>query len=681
MAKNDPYVNRELSWLKFNERVLEEAEDGKVPAFERIKFVSIFLSNLDEFFMVRVGTLTDQVVSNKIKIDDKTGMTPQDQLDAIFEYVNGLIPRKDKALRHVLSLLKRHEIERILPSQMNKKDETFLNLYFKTELLPLVSPQVIDKRHPFPFLDNLQQYVAVELDTKGENMRVGVIPVSPAFPRFVRLPGEHFRYCLMEDILLHYADKVFRKYEVQSRCIFRITRNADIDIKEGLFDEELDYREAMHELLKMRKKLCPVRLEFYGAATPALQKYLCKKLNLEDEQVFCHTTPLDLRFVFSFERVLKQNYPGKLFFPPLAPHKPMFLEGDKPILPQVEQKDVFLSYPYESMNYFVRMLNEAADDPSVVSIKITLYRVASNSKIIDALIRAKEAGKEVYVVVELRARFDEANNIGWAEHLEEAGISLSYGLDDYKTHSKLCLITKKTPTGISYITQVGTGNYNEKTAAQYTDMAIITADQIIGQDAADFFQNISMGKTTRYPKELLIAPEAFSQRLSLLIDEQIAVAQNGEDASITIKINSLTDKGLIDKLIEASCAGVPVRLIIRGICCLKAGIPGLTENIQIISIVGRYLEHSRIYSFGVGPAQKLYISSGDWMTRSVKRRIEIAAPIHDQEIKAEINHFLEIQFSDNVKARVQREGVYQKKQDGQPSLDSQVYFFTNERYQ
>ncbi|MBQ9942351.1 MAG: polyphosphate kinase 1, partial [Christensenellaceae bacterium] len=539
MAKTSSYINRELSWLRFNERVLEEAGDKTNPTFERIKFASIFMSNLDEFFMVRVGSLHDRSHAEKIKMDSKTGMSPSEQLDAIFTDVDRLIARKDKIYSKVFADLKKAGIELAFCQTMKNKDKQFVSALFARELLPMLSPQIIDKRHPFPFLNNLEHYVGVALDAGRGKIKFGLIPINPAFPRYIQLPGKGFRFCLVEDIIACHAAQVFKKYQVVDSCVFRVTRNADITIQEGMFDEDLSYKEAMRELLKTRKKLCAVRLEAYDHIHPDMAKYLLKKLDLSEKQLFVSKTPLELKFAFGLEGTLKRTMDAELFYQPRSAHKPLFLDPALPVIPQVEKKDVLLSYPFESMNHFIRLLSEAAEDPSVVSVKITLYRMASNSKVIDALIKAHEAGKEVFAVVELRARFDEQNNIDWASTLEEAGVTLSYGLDDYKTHSKLCLITRQGPEGVSYISQIGTGNYNEKTATQYTDLALITADPVIGADAADFFRRIALGDTTPKTDKLLIAPKVFRTKLLDMIDEQIALAKAGKDSSVIIKINSL----------------------------------------------------------------------------------------------------------------------------------------------
>lgn len=671
----EQYINRELSWLKFNERVLEEAEDERNPLIERAKFVAIFCSNLDEFFMVRVGSLKDQSIVSGIIVDNKTGKTPHDQLQDIYRYVKTLIPRKDAAYLNTRKALQEKGLVRVMPGEFKEKDEEFIERYFKTDILPLISPQIIDKRHPFPFLKNMQLYIGVQLSTKGKYLRFGIIPISEIFPRIVLLPGKQYRYVIIEDLILHFVDKVFKKFTVLDRTVFKITRNADLQEQEALFDEDADYREVMQDLLKIRTRLRPVRLDIYQHVGGDLVKYLEKKLGLDSNQVYVNEAPLDLGHTFKFDKSTL-GLSDELFFPQLTPRNPMFLEPKKPIIPQVEAHDVFLSYPYESINHFIRLLNEAACDPYVVSIKVTLYRVAKNSKVIDALIKAHENGKEVFAVVELRARFDEQNNIDWAIHLEEAGIGLSYGLDDYKTHSKLLLISRRTPEGIELITQIGTGNYNEKTATQYSDMSLITVDPDIGEDAVDFFRNISTGTTTRFPKKLLIAPESFKSRILEMIDSQIEEAKCGNESLVILKTNALTDKEIIDKLIEASKAGVPIKLIIRGICCIKSGIPGVSDNIEVISIVGRYLEHSRVYSFGCGESQVIYISSGDLMTRSTTRRVEIAAPILDPDIKAELNNYLSTQLRDNVKARRQLpDGSYEHVKDDNPPLDSQVCNF------
>ncbi len=681
MAKIRPYINREISWLMFNERVLDEALNTNNPLFERLKFVSIFCSNLDEFYMVRVGSLNDQRLLPGVKLDVKTHMSPADQLNAIFEYTAKLIPQKDQAYSQILKELGKKGLSVVSPEELSGDDEKFLSSYFKREIMPFISPFIIDKRHPFPFLENMARYIGVHLAAKGKYVRFGIIPVSHSFPNFVRIPGDTFRICLTPDIILHYAEKVFKKYTVKEKTIFKIVRNADIDVQEGLFDEDIDFRDTMKKLLKARKKLCPVRLDLHGEVSAEFKKYLLSKLQLEENQAFVHHSPLDLKFPFAFEDKVRERKP-KLLYDPLTPHEPKFLDAAAPILPQVREKDVLLSYPFESMSHFIKLLNEAAEDPYVVSIKITLYRVAKNSKVIDALIKANDNGKEVFAVVELRARFDEQNNIDWSDRLEEAGVHLSYGLDDYKTHSKICLITRKTPHGIEHITQIGTGNYNEKTAKQYTDYCLITANEEIGRDASEFFTNMSLGETTRRPHHLLIAPHAFRSKILEFIDEEIAKAKKGRPCSVILKINSLTDKPIIDKLIEASQAGVPTQLIVRGICCLRSGIKGLTDHITVISIVGRYLEHSRVYSFGLGDEQKLYISSGDMMTRSTQTRVEIGVPIFDPDVRDELNHMLQIQLADNVNARIQQpDGTYARVKPGEPAINSQRYFFLDERYQ
>ena len=671
-----PYINRELSWLKFNERVLEEAEDSKNPIFERAKFISIFSNNLNEFFMVRVGSLHDQGLLPDPKADNKTGLFPAEQLAAIFDAVADLIPRKDAVYRSVCQQLKKHGLEHVWCSNLRAEDEEFLHAYFKSELLPLLSAQVIDKRHPFPFLKNLQRYICVRLASKSKSLRFGLVPVEDFFPLYIRLPGQGFRLALTSDVILHYVPEVFKKFTILDQTIFRVTRNADINIEEGLFDEDIDFRDAMKDLLKTRKKLCAVRLDLYQHSSADLEKYITKKLDLTPAQVFVHRSPLDLSYIFAIENHVQRALGQDLFFPPQHSRQPKFLDPARPVMQQAMEHDILLCYPYESMQHFIRLLTEAASDPDVVSIKISLYRVAKNSKVIDALIKASENGKQVFALVELRARFDEQNNIDWAEHLEDAGVTISYGLDDYKTHSKVCLITRKSEQGISHITQIGTGNYNEKTARQYTDMALITAHPGIASDAVEFFNNISLGATTPASRHLLIAPCTFRERLLTLIDEQIALAKEGGDAQIILKANALTDKPIIDRLIKASKAGVPIQMIIRGICCLQAGLPHLTKNIEVRSIVGRYLEHARIYSFGTGKHQKLFISSGDLMTRSTQSRAEVATPIYDPKICEEINRYLYLQLNDNVKARRMRtDGTYEYVRDDNPPCDSQAQMF------
>lgn len=643
------YDNRELSWLKFNERVLEEAQDKNVPLCERLMFTAIFQSNLDEFFMVRVGSLYDQTLVDADVRENKTDMTCAEQLEAIFKRVAELNPIRDNAYNGVMSELEKHGVEQVNFKMLSKEEEGYLKLYFTTEILPLISPQVIDKRHPFPFLKNKEIYAVAQLETKN-SVTIGLVPASGTFSRIIFLPGTKHRFMLVEELILHYMPLIFENYKVLDKSLMRVTRNADINMEEALYDHDVDLRDVMSDLLKKRKKLSPVRLELSRKLGQTAVAYLCEKLELKHNQIFRLKTPLDLSFVYALRGRLEESLP-LLFFGRADPQNSCELVCNAPIIPQVQKRDIVLSYPFESIKPFLKMLMEAANDPSVVSIKITLYRVASNSKVIDALIAAAENGKEVLVLVELRARFDEENNIGWSQRLEYAGCNVIYGPESLKVHSKLLLITRKTANGIRYITQIGTGNYNEKTSALYTDLSLLTANQEIGKEALNVFNALSTNTLVEHTSNLLVAPLCLQNRVIEMIDTEIEAAKRGEEAFIGLKLNSLTDKKIIDKLVEASQAGVKIRMVIRGICCLVAGVVDYTENIEITSIVGRYLEHSRIYIFGTEERRKLYISSADFMTRNTIRRVEVAVPIIDKHVQKRIMQIFDILTSDNVKAR------------------------------
>ncbi len=675
------YINRELSWLKFNERVLEEAQNLATPLFERLRFVSIFCSNLDEFYMIRVGSLTDQSLLKKPDKDNKSGMTPSQQLEAIFAQTKILLPYKDMAYFNIMSELSRADVSQVDLQSLSEEDYRFLELYFTREIMPIISPQIIDKRHPFPFLKNLEIYVGVQLETKSDFVRLGFIPASGNFPRLIFLPGDDLRFILAEDLIWFFADKVFGNYRILDKTIFRITRNADINVAEALYDEEVDYRDAMQELLNKRKKLAAVRLELQNSISITLREFICDKLELAPEQSYMQSSPLDLSFVSALEgrvRKLGRKKTDELFYRPLTPQKSPSVREDRPLIPQILQKDILLHYPFESIQPFIRLLDESATDPDVISIKITLYRVARDSQIVDALMRAAQHGKDVLVMVELRARFDEENNIDWSKQLEEAGCNVIYGLEEYKVHSKLLLVTRRSQDGIQYITQIGTGNYNEKTARLYTDLCLLTADKEIGLDASVVFNNLAIGSLVEYSKRLMVAPLCLKNRVIEFIDREIAMAEQGEEAYIGVKINSLSDKTIIDKLIEASQHHVKVDLIVRGICCLRSGVDGYTDNITVRSIVGRFLEHSRIYLFGPPQRQDIYISSADFMTRNTERRVEVAAPICDPDLKERIRSIFQIYLSDNVKCRVQQnDGSYQSVQtpENEAALYSQQYFY------
>lgn len=667
------YMNRELSWLKFNERVLEEAENPKVPLCERLTFASIYQSNLDEFFMVRVGSLIDQMLVAKDSRDNKTHMTPKEQIQAILPQVEILNRRKDEVYGKLMEKIEEYGVRLVDFSKITEEENKFLEAYFDMEISGLISPTIVGKRQPFPFLKNKEIYAVVVLTTKSGKERLGIIPCgSGVFERLIHLPGGN-TYMLSEELILHYIPKVFKGYQVKEKSLLRVTRNADIDA-DALYDEDLDYREFMADLIKKRKKLAPVRIELSRKLSEGSVKLICEHLAIKSQYVFRSQAPLDLSFVFQIEDALRKI--PELFYERRTPRKSPAFTGDRPILDQIKEKDKLLSYPYESINPFLNMLHEAANDKDVVSIKMTLYRVAKQSKVVEALIEAAENGKEVLVLVELKARFDEENNIGWSRLLEDAGCRVIYGLDGYKVHSKLCLITKKTDEQIEYYTQIGTGNYNEKTSRLYTDLSLMTYNVDIGLEAANVFQALAMGETIKHADHLLVAPKCLQNKILDMIDEEIAHARAGEPAYIGLKMNSLTDKKIMEKLVEASCAGIRIDMVIRGICCLIPQVPGKTENIHVRSIVGRFLEHSRIYIFGSEGREKIYIASADFMTRNTLRRVEVAAPVYDEEIKARLLEMFRIMLKDNQQARQENgEGIYRILPTDEEPLNAQEYFY------
>ena len=573
-----------------------------------------------------------------------------------------------------MAQLKTFNIEQVDFLSLSKEDEEYLQVYFSKEIKPLISPQVLDKRHPFPFLKNKEIYAAARLESKS-SVKIGLIPASGLFSRLIFLPGtEKTRFILMEDLILHYVPLVFKSYKILDKSLVRITRNADINMAEALYDHDVDLRDVMGELLKKRKKLSPIRMELSRKLDESSVDFLREKLDLKKEQVFRLHTPLDLSFVFQLRSKIEDKLP-ELFFERADPQPSVQIVKNEPMMNQIKKKDILLFYPYESIKPFIRLLNEAAEDTSVISIKITLYRVASNSKIVEALINAAENGKDVLVLVELRARFDEENNIEWSKRLEHAGCTVIYGPENLKVHSKLLLITRKTGDKVEYITQVGTGNYNEKTSALYTDLSLMTASTAIGSEAGTVFNALSIGNLVENTRHLLVAPLSLQNRIIEMIDCEIAYAEKGEPAYIGLKLNSLTDKKLMDKLVEASQAGVKIQLVVRGICCLVAGVNGFTENIEVISIVGRYLEHARIYIFGIEGRERVFISSADFMTRNTLRRIEVASPVYDEHVKQRIIDIFNIMLSDNVKAReMLSDGSYKRREIYGEPLNSQEYF-------
>ena len=667
------YMNRELSWLKFNERVLEEAENPENPLCERLTFASIYQSNLDEFYMVRVGSLVDQMLLAKDIRENKTNMTPKEQLDAILARTKKLNRKRDVVYEEIMESLEEYGVHMLNFHKIEKEDRNYLERYFEAEVAPVISPSIVGKRQPFPFLRNKEIYAVVVLETKKGKEKLGIIPCSSAgIQRLIPVPGITGTYMLSEELILHFVSKIFKGYHIKAKSLLRITRNADIDA-DALYDEDLDYREFMVELIKARKKLAPIRLELSREMDGDVVETLCEYLEVDKNFVFRGDIPLDLSFVFQIQDGLRKR--TELFYEKRIPQKSPMFNSHEPILDQIAKKDRFLSYPYESIKPFLTMLHEAANDEDVVSIKMTLYRVAKQSKVVEALIEAAENGKEVFVLVELKARFDEENNIGWSRLLEDAGCHVIYGLDGYKVHSKLCQIMKKKDGNVEYYTQIGTGNYNEKTARLYTDLSLMTADPKIGTEAARVFQALAMGETVEDMDHLLVAPKCLQNKVLAMIDEEIEHAKVGEQAYIGLKMNSLTDKRIMNKLVEASCAGVHIDMVVRGICCLIPGVKGQTENIHIISIVGRFLEHSRIYIFGTQERAKIYISSADFMTRNTLRRVEVAAPIEDPDIRMQIQEMFVTMLSDNRKARtMNNKGNYKIEPSDNAPLNSQEVF-------
>ena len=673
MAENF-YDNRELSWLKFNARVLEEAFDETTPLFERLRFVGIFCSNLDEFFMIRVGSWYDKFLYDPKDRENKTNMNAKEQLAAIAKSVSELIPIKDEAYSLIMSGLAKYGVEHISEDMLSPQEDAYLKAFFSREVRPLLFTGLVDKKHPIPFLKSGEVYIGCKIRKKtetGGKFTFGILPVPENLPKVVFLPKSR-RFLLIEEVIRRYAKSVFSNFDIHSRCIFRVTRNADIPINEGLFDHDLDFRDIMAKMVKKRKKLHPVRIEFQGNPDGETVSILSKVLDVSENFVFKQNMPLSLGFMPVLEKYLEKQ--SELFFKPLTPQLSPAILRNVSLIDQIKHKDILLSYPYENINQFIRLLDEAAENPDVSSIKITPYRVARDSKIINALNKAAENGKDVLALVELRARFDEENNIGWSKQLEDAGVQVIYGLEELKVHSKLLLITLRSGNDVTYITQVGTGNYNERTSKLYTDLTLLTADKAIGADASVVFNALCEETTVESTNRLLVAPKGLKSRIVEFIDNEITY---GKDGYIGIKINSLTDRDLIEKLAEASRAGVKVELVVRGICCLIPGVPGQTENIRVISIVGRFLEHSRIYIFGKENRRRVYISSADFMTRNTERRVEVAAPVLDKTLADKVCHIFNICMSDNVKAReLKPNGLYERvSAEGSEPLNAQAYFY------
>ena len=663
--------NRELSWLRFNDRVLSEAEDESVPLLERLKFIAIFSSNLDEFFMIRVGSLFDLSALDEKMTDNKSGMTPGEQLERIFEAVRPLLKKRDRLFAEVEKRLREHDIYRLEFSELEKNERKSVHRYFEASVRPLLSPQIIDTHHPFPHLANNIIHIGVMLRHKKRET-FGVIPLPAAVPAVFYLPGSETRYISMENIVLEYAQRLFAPYTVLEKTVFRVTRNADVNPDDEVFADESDFRKRMKKVLKQRQRLAPVRLELSSQISGVFSAYFEERLGLSPAQIYAARAPMDMSYVYGLSSRLPKIKRNSLSYPPFMPVWPASVNRGESIIRQIEKHDVLLFYPFESMEPFLQLIKEAAFDPRVISVKITIYRLARHTKLVEYLCAAAENGKEVTVLIELRARFDEQNNIDWSERLEDAGCTVTYGFDYYKVHSKVCQITMRGKNGIQYITQVGTGNYNEKTAGLYTDLSLITADRSIGQDAAEFFKNMAISNLQGVYRHLLAAPVSLKSAVLELIDSEAA---KGEGGRIFIKINSLTDAEIIDRLSKASCAGVKIQMVVRGICCLLPGIPGKTENIKITSIVGRFLEHSRIYCFGSGADEKMYISSADFMTRNTERRVELACPVYDPKIRERIHRIADAVLYDTVKARtLMPDGEYAKKDRLKNPLDSQQFF-------
>ena len=662
--------NRELSWLKFNQRVLEEAKDSSVPLLERMKFVSIFTSNLDEFFMIRVGSLYDMSLTDNSTIDSRSGMNPKEQLDAIFAAVAPLYKERDKTYSEIKKLLNPYGVCGLSIKELEQQEKKYVKKYFKDQILPILSPQIVDANHPFPHLLNKELYVIASLKQNGTSM-IGIVPVPQFVSDILYLPGHDIRYIRMEKVIMEYLDVVFDKYEVSNKNYICVTRNADVSPDDEALEINDDFRLLMQETLHKRRRMAVVRMETAEPLDKELEKYFCDKFKITPAQIYRTKMPMKLDYIFSIMDKVPASLKRSLVDEPFTPQPSRYLTDGK-VIPQVKKKDILLSYPYESMDPFLRLIKEASVNPDVMTIKITIYRLAKKARLVEYLCAAAENGKEVTVLIELRARFDEQNNIDWSERLEEAGCRVIYGFDGYKVHSKICLITYRSRGEIQYITQIGTGNYNEKTAAMYTDLSLMTANPAIGKDAAEFFKNMSIGNLAGQYDYLIVSPTSLKQKILYLMDEEIKKGSNGR---IIMKMNSVTDVDFIQKVSEASRSGVKVDLIVRGICCILPGVTGYTDNVRVMSVVGRYLEHPRIFSFGSGNDQKIYIGSADMMTRNTEKRVEVAAPILDQDIRRQINHYLKVMLSDNVKARVLgSDGKYRRKEQKEPYIDSQNVF-------
>ncbi|MCD7776593.1 MAG: polyphosphate kinase 1 [Firmicutes bacterium] len=663
--------DRELSWLRFNERVLEEARDESVPLMERLNFAAIFSDNLAEFFMVRVGSLHDMTLIKETHIDNKTGKTPEEQLSDIFKTTSSLYAERDEVLSELEGCCRGEGIYRMSFDMLDSKEKLQAYEWFENDVRPILSPQIVDFHNPFPHLQNKELYIMLALFDGGKSL-LGILPIPSVLQPFLRLSEERGHYILTEDILLEFSSTIFDKYKVIDKAVISVTRSADIVPEDEAYEVDEDFRHHMKKIVKKRTRLSPVRLEIQGNLPEKFVDGICQTLKLSKEQVFCVKYPIQLKYLTMLSQLLPTETAAALCYTPYTPHLSPSLSKNEKITSQVMKHDVLLNYPYESMEPFLRLISESSADPNVLSIKITIYRLSKGSRIAEYLCAAAENGKQVTVLIELCARFDEQNNISWAERLEEAGCTILYGFEGIKVHSKVCLITRRDRGRVSYITQIGTGNYNEKTAKQYTDLSLITANREIGEDASLFFQNMATGNLLGDYKRLLVSPFSLKNKVICEINEE---TKKGEDGYIFLKLNSLTDRELIDKLAKASQAGVKVIMNIRGICCLLPGVEGLTDNIKVFSIVGRYLEHARIYCFGGGEGARLYIASADFMTRNTERRVEIACPVLGQEQRERIFHIIDVLTSDNVKARNMRsDRTYEKISESTPTCSCQESF-------
>lgn len=663
--------NRELSWLKFNQRVLEEAQDPDVPLLERMKFVAIFTSNLDEFFMIRVGSLYDMASLKEMELDRRSKMTTKEQLERIYEAVEPLYKERDKTYSEIKKRLSPYGICGLSFKELQDPEKKYVKKYFKEQILPVLSPQIVDRNHPFPHLLNKEIYVIASLK-RGNQKLFGLVPVPTYLSEILLLPGHDIRYIRMEKILMEYLEIIFDKYEVSDKNYICVTRNGDVSPDDEVLDINEDFRNLMKKTLSKRRKMAVVRLETANPLTENMERYFCDRFCITPKQIFRTKMPMKLSYIFSVAEKVPEHMRRTLVYEPFVPQKSAMVDEETSMIRQIRKKDILLSYPYESMEPFLKLLKEASTDPSVVTIKITIYRLSKKARLVEYLCAAAENGKEVTVLIELRARFDEQNNIDWSERLEDAGCRVIYGFENYKVHSKICLITCKTRNGYQYITQIGTGNYNEKTAAMYTDVCLMTADREIGQDGATFFQNMCMGNLGGSYRHLLVSPYSLKKKVLELIEEE---TRKGENGRIIMKMNSVTDVDFIEQISRASRAGVEVDLLVRGICCIRPGVEGYTDHVRVTSIVGRFLEHPRIFSFGRGSAQKLYIGSADMMTRNTEKRVEVACPVYDEDLRARLNHMLQVMLEDNVKARVlDAAGTYLKMGQGEPFVDAQEVF-------